>query len=415
MIKPSTGIIIFTNIHLSTNMKMRKYLLASLMFVSLSQTAAELNVDRQLKYCETKVANTIKEISRQNDCNYVPWHILKGQKQWALQKVTRENWTSGFWAGLLWYDYEATGNGKVKAIAKKYTDALTKLADMPVYDHDLGFLIFCANGNAFRLTGKNQYKQMIIRSADSLATLFNPRVGTILSWPREVKPRNWPHNTIMDNMINLEMLFRGAELSGNSQLYHIATRHAETTMKNNFRKDYTSYHVAVYDTVDGHFIKGVTHQGYADNSMWARGQSWAIYGFTMVYRETKEKKYLDFVQKVADVYIKRLPKDLIPYWDFDDPKIPNAPKDVSAACITASALIELSTYLPDKKGTYYRNIAKRMLSSISTNTYLSNSRNSAMLMHSTGNLPAGSEIDASLIYADYYYMEALIRLKHLTK
>ena len=182
----------------------------------------------------------------------------------------------------------------------------------------------------------------------------------------------------MDNMINLEMLFRGAQLSGDKRLYNIAVSHADVTMRNQFRKDYTSYHVAVYDTIDGHFIKGVTHQGYADNTMWARGQSWAIYGFEMVYRETKDPKYLQFVQHVADAYIKRLPKDLIPYWDFDDPKIPNAPKDVSAACITASALIEMSTYLPSEKGKYYLTIAKEILKNLSTQKYLSGKHNSAI-------------------------------------
>lgn len=393
---------------------MKKYLLASLMLASLPLTASTLNVDKQLDYCEAKVVNTLSEISQHGDYSQVPWHVLKGGKQWDLQRVTRENWTSGFWAGLLWYDYEATGNGQIKKAAEQYTEALLPLAGMPVYDHDLGFLMFCANGNAYRLTGEERYKRMIVRCAHSLATLFNPRVGTILSWPREVKPRHWPHNTIMDNMINLEMLFRGAELSGDSSLRDIAVKHAETTMKYHFRKDYTSYHVAVYDTIDGHFIKGVTHQGCADNSMWARGQSWAIYGFTMVYKETGDKRFLDFAQKVADVYIRRLPKDMVPYWDFDDPKIPDAPKDVSAACVTASALIEMSTFLPQKEGSRYLTVARNILGNISTDRYMSGKRNSAMLMHSTGNLPAGSEIDASLIYADYYYMEALLRLKQLS-
>ena len=372
-------------------------------------------IDRQLGYCQTKISSTLQEIDRMKDYSYVPWHILKGQKKWDLQKVTQENWTSGFWAGLLWYGYEISNDANIKEKAIRYTDALKTLEEKPVYDHDLGFLIYCANGNAYRMTGEQKYKDMIIRGADSLANLFNPRVGTILSWPREVKPRNWPHNTIMDNMMNLEMLFRGAQLSGDKRLYNIAVSHADVTMKNQFRKDYTSYHVAVYDTIDGHFIKGVTHQGYADNTMWARGQSWAIYGFGMVYRETKDPKYLQFVRHVADAYIKRLPKDLIPYWDFDDPKIPNAPKDVSAACITASGLIELSTYLPGKKGRHYLTIAKEILKNLSTQKYLSGKNNSAMLMHSTGNLPAGSEIDASIIYADYYYMEALVRLKQLEK
>jgi unsaturated chondroitin disaccharide hydrolase len=372
--------------------------ICTFLFSILSLSAMSKDeLDCQLNYCATKVSSTLNEMKGRRNYDSVPWHIIRGKTKWDLQKVNAENWTSGFWAGLLWYDYEATGNKKIKQEAENYTQALAKILERPVYDHDLGFLLFCANGNAYQLTGEKKYKDIIIRGADSLATLFNPRVGTLLSWPREIKPRNWPHNTIMDNMINLEILFRAAQLSGKKYFYDIAVSHADVTMKNQFRKDYTSYHVAVYDTIDGHFIKGVTHQGYADNTMWARGQSWAIYGFTMVYAETKNPKYLDFVQHVADVYIKKLPEDMIPYWDFDDPQIPNAPKDASAACVAASALIRLSTFLPNRKGAYYLDTAKRILRILSTNKYQSRNINSAMLLHSTGNLPTGSEIDASII------------------
>ena len=184
-------------------------------------------------------------------------------------------------------------------------------------------------------------------------------------------------------------------------------------MKYHFRPDYTSYHVAVYDTLTGDFIKGVTHQGYADNSMWARGQAWAVYGYTVVYRETKDCRYLDFVQKVTDVYLKNLPEDYVPYWDFNDPAIPDAPRDASAACVVASALLELSTYLPGDKGERYRDAAIKMLTSLSTDNYLCGEASPAFLLHSTGHRPANSEIDASIIYADYYYIEALLRLKRL--
>jgi unsaturated chondroitin disaccharide hydrolase len=218
----------------------------------------------------------------------------------------------------------------------------------------------------------------------------------------------------MDNMINLELLFRAAENGGNKNLYDIAVRHAETTMKNHFRNDYTSYHVIVYDTATGKKVKAITHQGYSDSSMWARGQSWAIYGFTMVYRETKDKKFLHFAQKVADVYLDKLPADMIPYWDFNAPGIPNEPKDASAAAITASALLELSTFSKDKiKAAAYRKKAAQMLVSLSSGKYQSRDTNNAFLLHSTGHKPNGGEIDASIMYADYYYIEALLRLKKL--
>jgi unsaturated chondroitin disaccharide hydrolase len=266
-----------------------------------------------------------------------------------------------------------------------------------------------------RLTGNPEYKKILLATADTLATLCNPKVGTILSWPRSVPNMEWPqHNTIMDNMINLELLFWASKNGGSKRLYDIAVSHAEVTMKNQFRPDYTSYHVVVYDKETGQKIKAVTHQGYADNSLWARGQSWAIYGYTMTYRETKDPKFLDFAQKVSDVYLKRLPQDLIPYWDFDAPEIPNAPKDASAAAITASALLELSTLVKDKtKARLYRSKAEQMLESLSSADYQSRSVNTAFLLHSTGHKPNNSEVDASINYADYYYLEALVRAKKL--
>ena len=188
-------------------------------------------------------------------------------------------------------------------------------------------------------------------------------------------------------------------------------------MKNHFREDGSCYHVAVYDTLTGDFIKGVTHQGYADSSMWSRGQSWAIYGYTTVYRYTKDMRFLDFAQKVTDIYLKRLREtsdDWVPLWDMDDPRGQQAPKDASAACVVASALLELSQYVESGKGQQYVSAAENMLRDLSTDRYQSREKNTAFLMHSTGHHPAGSEIDASIIYADYYYIEALLRWKAIS-
>ncbi|WP_294068560.1 glycoside hydrolase family 88 protein [Proteiniphilum sp. UBA1028] len=371
------------------------------------------DVDSELNYCKRQIN---KSLSRIGDSTMMPRNILSGQSDWNLVPVRIEEWTAGFWPGILWYDYENTKSEEVLDAARHYTDILEPLTTLPAYDHDLGFQLFCSYGNGYRLTGDEKYKQIILNAADTLATLFNPRAGTILSWPREVEPNNWPHNTIMDNMLNLEMLYWAAANGGNKELYDIATKHAETTMKYQFREDGSNYHVVVYDTIDGHFIKGITHQGYADETMWARGQAWAIYGYTMVYRETRDKKFLRFAEKVTDVYLKRLPEDYVPYWDFDAPNIPDEPKDASAAAITASALIELAQ-LEDTpaKAKEYRDAALKMLMSLSSPEYRSGETNSAFLLRSVGHKPNGSEVNASINYADYYYIEALTRLKKWMK
>lgn len=395
-------------------MKHPVLILILISFVSCtSSNRAQINVDEALQYCATQVNRTLEELKNDSLTDYtmMPRNIADSLHTWHLRKATKEEWTSGFWPGILWYDYEFTRDEKIKDEAGRFTESLEFLSQIPAYDHDLGFLIFCSYGNGYRLTGNEEYKNVILAAADTLATLFNPTVGTILSWPREVEPRNWPHNTIMDNMINLEMLFWAAKNGGNKNLYDIAVAHADKTMENQFRPDYTSYHVAVYDTISGNLIKGITHQGYADNTMWARGQAWAIYGYTVCYRETRDPKYLDFLRQIIDIYLLDLPDDYIPYWDFSAPGIPNAPRDASAAAIVASALLEASTFFKGDESVEYWNAAVEMLKSLSSPAYQSGAGKSSFLLHSTGHWPAGSEIDASIIYADYYYMEALLRYK----
>lgn len=379
------------------------------------QPSGTLDVNKALDYCAKQTQRTLTELKTDSGIDYtmMPRNIMADEQHWNCRKATKEEWCAGFWPGVLWYDYEYTKDKQVLEEAENFTHSLKFLSHIPAYDHDLGFLVFCSYGNGYRLTKNPAYKQVILDTADTLATLFNPIVGTILSWPREVEPRNWPHNTIMDNMINLEMLFWAAKNGGNPYLYDIAVSHADKTMKSQFRPDYTSYHVAVYDTITGNLIKGVTHQGYADSTMWARGQAWAIYGYTVVYRETKDPKYLVFAQKVTDVYLDRLPEDKVPYWDFDDPSIPNAPRDASAGAVVASALLELSTYLPNGTGKRYKDAAIEMLTSLSSDSYQSGESKPSFLLHSVGHWPNHSEIDASIIYADYYYIEALLRLKRL--
>lgn len=397
-------------------MKIKNVIAGLVMAISLSVCTPKkdnltFSVDRNLSYCNEQVMTSL---SRIEDTTLMPRNIMSDQSDWNLVPVRIEEWTAGFWPGILWYNYENTKSEEMLEAAKYYTEILEPLTTLPAYDHDLGFQLFCSYGNGYRLTGDEDYKQIILNAADTLATLFNSKIGSILSWPREVEPNNWPHNTIMDNMLNLEMLYWAAANGGKQELYDIATKHAETTMKYQFREDGSNYHVAVYDTLTGDFLKGLTHQGYADETMWARGQAWAIYGFTLVYRETRDVKFLRFAEKVTDIYLKRLPEDYIPYWDFDAPNIPDEPKDASAASIVASALLELSELEDDPiKSHEYKESAVKMLTSLSSDEYQSGEVNSAFLRRSVGHKPNGSEVDASINYADYYYIEALIRLKKL--
>ncbi len=400
----------------TTDMKYALFGLGMMFLTSCVSTTSEtLDLEKALSYCDSHVCRTLNELKEDKDSidySMMPRNIMASDSRWHCRKADKAEWCGGFWPGVLWYDYEATKNENIRRQAEKFTESLEFLSKTPAFDHDLGFLMFCSYGNGYRLTNNPQYKQIILDTADSLATLYNPAVGTILSWPRNVEYYGG-HNTIMDNMINLEMLFWAAKNGGDKRLYDIAVDHAATTMKHHFRDDYTSYHVAVYDSVSGDFIKGMTHQGYADNSMWARGQAWAIYGYTMVYRETRDPRFLDFAQKVTDVYLQRLPDDYVPYWDFDDPAIPDAPKDASAACVVASALLELQNYVQPEKSASYKDTARRILTSLSSDRYLCGDSKPAFLLHSVGHMPAGSEIDASIIYADYYYIEALLRMKKI--
>ncbi len=398
-------------------MKLRNVILGistSLLLFSCTQknTSEDFDVDKNLIYCNTQIQRTLSEISGKQ---MMPRNIMDSLTHWKLVPIEISEWTIGFWPGILWYNYENTKNPADADVATYYTDLLEPLTKLPAYDHDLGFQIFCSYGNAYRLTGNEKYKQIILNAADTLATLFNPKVGTILSWPREVEPNNWPHNTIMDNMINLEMLFWAAKNGGDKKLYEIATKHAETTMKHHFREDGGNYHVAVYDTITGDFIKGVTHQGYADSTLWARGQAWAIYGYAMVYRETQDKTFLRFAEKVTDLYLNRLPKgEYVPFWDFDAPNIPNEPRDASAAAIVASGLLELSQLEDNpQKAQEYKTAAINMLIELSSDKFQSGACKPSFLLHSVGHWPNGSEVDAAINYADYYYIEALIRYKKM--
>lgn len=326
-----------------------------------------------------------------------------------LKLITPRDWRSGFFPGLLWYLYEYSGNPQWKEKATLLTSKIEN-EKWNAGTHDMGFKIYCSFGNGYRLTGDPAYKDIIIQSARTLCKRFRPVTGCIRSWDHNSD--KWDYPVIIDNMMNLELLFAATRFTGDSSFYKIAVTHANTTMKNHFRPDYSSYHVIDYDTITGNIRKRNTHQGYSDESAWSRGQAWGLYGYTMCYRETGNKKYLELAEKIAGFILNNpnMPEDLVPYWDFNAPSIPDEPRDVSAAAITASALFELSRYSSNKN--FYSARAKKILKSL-TNIYRSKpgENRGFLLGHSTGSFPSGSEVDLPLNYADYYYLEALLRSK----
>lgn len=343
-----------------------------------------------------------------------------------LVATPKNDWTEGFYPGCLWYAYQYTGDEQLKASAVKWTEALEPLKKLTSH-HDIGFLMYCSFGNAYRLTGNDHYRDVLIESARSLCTRFKEKTGCIESWNYR-KAWNgkdeWFYPVIIDNMMNLELLYFATRMTGDTLYAHVANRHAETTAKNHFRADYSAYHVVNYDEETGEVLHQATCQGFSDNSTWARGQAWAIYGFTMAYRESGRKDFLEVAVRAADCWLNHpnLPEDGIPYWDFnagqegytpdwnyDPQRFPRTPRDASAAAITASALLELAGYTPD--GSRYKAAAEHILKSLSSPAYLAEpgSNGNFVLMHSVGSIPHGSEIDVPLVYADYYYLEALTR------
>lgn len=321
-------------------------------------------------------------------------------------------WCSGFYPGTLWYIYEQTNDAAIKKEAER---SLELIEPNQTYtgNHDLGFMMYCSFGNAYRITKEDKYKPIINNSAEALSTRFRPSIKAIQSWNKNAY-FNSP--VIIDNMMNLELLYWVSDNTGNPKYKDIAVTHANTSLRDHFRKDYSSYHVIDYDTLTGQPSRKATWQGAADCSAWSRGQGWGLYGYTMMYRFSKDKRYLKHAQNIAKYILTHpnLPEDKIPYWDFDAPQIPKAKRDVSAASLIASALLELAQFTKndDLKKSYIET-ARTILTNLSKPEYLAapGTNGGFLLKHSTGALPLNSEIDVPLIYADYYFLEALKRYK----
>lgn len=370
----------------------------------------EKKFQQELKGNFLKAVSQYKVLAANRPAGKFPktWFPASGKYEWSNSGW----WCSGFYPGSLLYLYEQTGDTAL------YKEALTMLGELEreknnTGTHDLGFMMYCSFGNANRIAPKTGYNEILLTSARSLATRFNEKTGCIRSWDS----KGADFLVIIDNMMNLELLFWATRVSGDSSFYKLAVTHANTTMKNHFRPDYSSYHVLNYDTATGTVKQKRTAQGAADESAWARGQAWGLYGFTVMYRETKDKKYLEQALHIADFMLKHpnLPADKIPYWDFNAPGIPAVLRDASAAAITASALLELSGYADHKTKRSCLYVATIILKTLSGDTYLAKEGTNGgfLLQHGVGHLPAGTEVDVPLTYADYYFIEAMIRYNKL--
>lgn len=324
-------------------------------------------------------------------------------------------WCSGFFPGVLWYLYENNPTEELKNYAIDYTQRIED-QKYTTDNHDVGFMIFCSFGNGLRLLGTESYNDVIVEASKSLSTRYKDNVGVIRSWDWNTKV--WQYPVIIDNMMNLEMLMWASKYTGDKRFSDIAVSHADKTLKEHFRSDYSCYHVVDYDSITGDSRLKQTWQGYADESAWSRGQGWALYGYSMMYRETGDKKYLAHAERVADYIINHpnMPDDMVPYWDFNAPDIPNAKRDASAAAVMASALIELSQQTENKDlGKLYLKTAETQLKTLTSDEYLAEkgTNGNFILKHSVGAIPRDQEIDVPLTYADYYYVEALMRYKKL--
>ncbi|MET0243099.1 MAG: glycoside hydrolase family 88 protein, partial [Flavitalea sp.] len=319
-------------------------------------------------------------------------------------------WCSGFYPGTNLLLFELTKDDSLKQEALRKLKFLEK-EQFNKGTHDLGFMMYCSFGNAYRLFNDTSYKTVLINSANSLMTRFNKTTQSIQSW----ESGKWKFPVIIDNMMNLELLTWATRATGDSAYYKVAVAHANTTIKNHYRPDGSSYHVVDYDTATGKVIAKQTAQGAADESAWSRGQAWGLYGFTMMYRETRDPAYLAQAKKIAVFMLSNpnMPRDKIPYWDFSAPGIPNALRDASAAAIMASALLELYEYVDGREKEQYLNTATNVIKTLGSAAYRAEVKKNGgfLLMHSVGHFPQGSEVDVPLSYADYYFVEALKRYR----
>jgi rhamnogalacturonyl hydrolase YesR len=394
---------------------MRKKTLSKLLIVCLLTTACTQVKEKPINEVINEALTFAEQQSLRMAQKYAEEDLVLPRSFINGEMVTSNStwWCSGFFPGLLWYLYENNPKPNLLNYAKQYT-ARIEPEKYNTHTHDLGFMLFCSFGNGFRLTGDTTYRDALLTGAESLSTRYNTMIGLIRSWDH-TNGGKWQYPVIIDNMMNLEFLFWASRESENPRYHDLSVNHADKTIEHHFRPDFSSYHVVSYDTTTGLPHVKQTHQGFSDESSWARGQAWGLYGYTVAYRETKKSRYLEQAKHIAHFLLShpRMPEDYIPYWDLDAPNIPDALRDASAGAIICSALIELSGYADDTFAKTCRTVAEKQLRTLASPAYTAKPGENGdfILMHSVGHLPGNSEVDVPLTYADYYYVEALIRYK----
>lgn len=363
-------------------------------------------IDEALKHAEEQSLRMAKKL--EGDKILLPRSYADGKMITSNSKW----WCSGFFPGVLWYLYENNNTPELLAYAKDYTSRVEN-EKYTTDNHDVGFMLYCSYGNGLRLTGDTAYLEVLHTGTQSLATRYKPSIGLIRSW--DFNKDKWQYPVIIDNMMNLELLFWTAKTFNEPTYRDICISHADKTMQHHYRNDHSCFHVVSYDTISGQPHVKQTHQGYSDESSWSRGQAWGLYGYTLMYRETKDKKYLEHAENIANYMIHHpnMPDDYIPYWDYNAPGIPDALRDVSAGTIMLSALMELSEYVDKQLSDEYLKIAEKQIRTLASPEYTApiGENGDFILMHGVGHLPGNGEVDVPLTYADYYYVEALMRYK----
>lgn len=367
--------------------------------ISKSFDVIEQQAVGMAEYLEDKEGRLPRSYVKEND------EIITSDSEW---------WCSGFFPGVLWYLYEYSGDTNHKKWAEEYTN---RVEQQKFYtgNHDIGFQINCSFGNGYRLTGRDDYCEVMKVAGKSALERYNPHIGLIRSW--NSNPKKWQYAVIIDNMMNLELLMWNFHNTGENIFQDVAVSHSDKTLEHHYRLDYSCYHVVSYDTITGLPHIKQTSQGAFDESIWARGNAWGLYGYVVMFRETKLQRYLDRAIAIANLMIDHpnMPDDGIPYWDYLAPEIPEALRDASAGAIMASALIELSTMTDATLSSKYLSTAEKQLSTLSSPEYLAEPSTNGLfiLKHGVGHLPGNSEVDVPLTYADYYFVEALLRYKSL--
>jgi unsaturated chondroitin disaccharide hydrolase len=326
-------------------------------------------------------------------------------------------WVGGFWNGINNLCYELSSDLKyLEAARSSHYTYITRLYEASnTLDHDTGFLYILPFVADYKITGNEKSKQIALDAAKFLKGRFNEKGQFLQCWnvwtPGDAFSEENRGRVIIDSMYNLPLLFWAYEETGDKDFYRVAFAHAKTCEKYIIREDFTAFHTYVFDHERGTPKYGRTHQGYSDASCWARGLSWALGGFTYAYRYSKEESFLNTARKCVEVFIKNLEEDYVSMWDFSLPTKVGEPLDTSATAITAAGLLELSTLVEDEESKYYRETAEKMVNSLYENYSTKDMpEDEGLIIHACGHMPYKSDIDCSLIYGDYYFVEAVARL-----